>query len=125
MVFLSCKKDISVTATQKSLAGTYRLLKYEVVANGSSSDLTQECQRDDLYKFNLDSTHLVFDQGVKCSPSNEVVDGRWWVDENFYVVISLGVASQSYQIMRFNGEDLVLTLFAGTHLQTMYLQKQR
>ena len=125
LVFLSCKKDSSVEATKENLAGAYNLLKFEIVANGSSSDLTRECQKDDLYKFNLDSTHQVLDEAVTCSPSSNLTGGKWWVEEYTYLVIKPGSESQSYRIMRFNGEDLVLTLFAGTQLQTFYLKKKR
>lgn len=123
VAFLSCKKDSSIELTRENLAGTYKLLKFEVVSNGSSSDFTKECQKDDLYKFNLDSTHQVFDEANKCLPSSDVTGAKWWVEENAYFVIKPGFSAQSYRIMRFDGENLVLTLFAGTHLQTFYFQK--
>ena len=125
LVCAACSKQGMMAPTKENLAGTYHLLKCEKVTNGNSLDLTLDCQRDDVYKFNLDSSHQVFDGSTKCSPSSDVSGAQWWVEQEAYFVFRSGSEKKSYRIMTFDGDDLVLTLFAGQELQTFYFLKQR
>lgn len=108
---LSCSKDSSTNSsavTKENIAGSYML----TAATGSIPGLPPQnvydsippCQRDDIYKLNLDYTMDYIDAGTKCVPPGDDTTS-WSLSGTTQIIIGGDTAT----IQSFNGKTLVVS----------------
>ena len=109
-VINSCSKNRSsdITPTINNLVGTYKLGS-ETSKQGSGavviiSDSIDACEKDDLLKFNTDSTYNYLDVGIVCSPLGNY-SGTWYLPGNNTLLLDY---FNLYTIKSFNNKTLVL-----------------
>jgi len=110
-----------VTPTQINLVGTYKPVK---VVSMQNADITSEwlnnCEKDNLFKLNADSTYIVVDAGVQCATSR-FTSGEWSLTNSTTIVLDDEVGT----IKRFNGINLDITsYYTGPQLVTVQFVKQ-
>lgn len=112
VVAISCSKDTSSNSnpsaiTKENIAGSYLL----TAATGSIPGLPPQnvydsippCQRDDIYKLNLDYTMVYVDAGTKCSPPGDSTS-TWALNGN-----TIAIGGDTASIQSFNGKTLVVS----------------
>jgi hypothetical protein len=109
-VINSCSKSKSsgVTPTKSNLTGTYKLGS-ETAKQGSGavvniSDSLDACEKDDLLKFNSDSTYNYIDAGTACTPAGDY-SGTWELTSSNALVLD---GLNLYTIKSFDNKTLVL-----------------
>ena len=128
MIADSCKKSStnSSAITKENLAGTYGLTSLTVtIAPFPPQDILDSvpaCQRDDLYKLNVDLTYNYIDAGTKCNPPGDG-SGKWSLSGNI-----LTIDTTQGTIQKFDGKTLVLNTavsyngISGTTTETLTKQ---
>lgn len=112
-IFISCSKESSSgnngsAITKENIAGSYML----TAATGSIPGLPPQnvydsippCQRDDIYKLNLDYSMDYVDAGTKCVPPGDAVS-TWSLSGTTKIIIGTDTAT----IQSFNGKTLVVS----------------
>jgi hypothetical protein len=106
---LSCSKSNtnSSAITKENIAGSYTLTALTASVAGlpaqSIIDSIPACQRDDVYKLNLDYTMNYIDAGTKCVPPGDSVSS-WNLSGN-----TIWIGSDSASIQSFDGKKLVMS----------------
>lgn len=108
--FLQCRKSHAPSpVTKQSLVGTYRIGAMTTKDNtGAVIDLhasLDDCQKDDLFQFNLDGSYIQKDAGISCSPSTDDT-GTWSLPASNKILID-GITAD---ITSFDGKKLVMTI---------------
>lgn len=107
LIITSCsKKKDAPAATFQNVVGTYKITGFNAQAgsiNINFLDSMPACQRDDEYKFNLDSTYQYIDAGVSCGTNNDYTD-KWNLKGSI-----MTFDDQDFTIKSFSGSQLVLT----------------
>lgn len=111
MIVMACSKDSSTNSsaiTKENVAGSYML----TAATGSIPGIPPQniydsiplCQRDDIYKLNLDYTMDYIDAGTKCVPPGDDVS-TWSLSGTTKIIIGADTAT----IQSFNGKTLIVS----------------
>jgi hypothetical protein len=110
-----------VTPTQINLVGTYKPVKVVSMQNADiTSEWLENCEKDNLFKLNADSTYIVVDAGVQCATSR-FTSGEWSLTNSTTIVLDDEVGT----IKRFNGINLDITsYYTGPQLVTVQFVKQ-
>ncbi len=110
-----------VTPTQTNLVGTYKPVKVVSMQNADiTSEWLENCEKDNLFKLNADSTYIVVDAGVQCTTSR-FTSGKWSLTNSTTIVLDDEVGT----IKRFNGINLDITsYYTGPQLVTVQFVKQ-
>ena len=116
----ACKKDKDAPAvTKENIAGTYKLLTVSASLNGSApfdADDREDCEKDDLYKLNLDDTFDYVDAGSVCDPAGDF-SADWTLTGN---ELSSGEFTDlNGTVTSFDGTNLEVTL-TGTEGDMTY-----
>jgi hypothetical protein len=109
-VINGCSKNKSsiITPTETNLLGTYKLAS-ETAQQGSGaqinlSDSLAACEKDDVLKFNADSTYDYLDVGMVCNPAGNY-SGTWYLPSSNTLLLDY---FDLYTIKSFNNKTLVL-----------------
>ena len=103
---ISCEKnDEQISAATEDIAGTYKLVGLTMgsttVPEQDAMSSLFDCEKDDLYKLNADSSFQYIDAGVACEPNGNFT-GNWELNGN---------------VISFYGESGNITKFDGTILE--------
>lgn len=98
--------------TMANVAGAYKIVADTTITpEGISSDLYanyQPCAKDDIWKFNADSTLEVTDAGDVCDPSSGWT-GSWSLEEKNITVVAGGTAMNG-TVSKWDGSIMEVTL---------------
>lgn len=98
-----------VTPTIQNLSGDYTITSMKVGSAGYTqeifNELTEVCQRDDIYTLKSDKTYAVADAGTKCDPTGDD-SGDWDLSGTNQFIMD----GEAYTIKSFNGKDLTLSV---------------
>ncbi len=103
---ISCEKnDEKISSATGNIAGSYKLvgltMKSSTVPEQDAMSFLFDCEKDDLYKLNADSSFQHVDAGIACEPNGTFI-GNWELNGN---------------VIRFYGETGNITKFDGTILE--------
>ncbi len=119
----SCKRATeNPPVTKENIVGTWQLTAKRMSATGipeqDAFTTLNECEKDDLYRFNIDDSFSYIDSGVTCE-TNGTSTGVWQL--NGEVIAFMG---QSGKITNFNGSSMHITVtVTDTSSQTTYTIK--
>jgi len=98
--------------TMHNAAGAYKIIADTTITpEGTADDLYanyQPCAKDDIWKFNADSTLEVTDAGVVCDPSSGWT-GSWLLDGKNISVVAGGTAMNGI-VSKWDGSIMEVTL---------------
>src|SRR4030095_13597849 len=109
----ACKKDKDAPAmTKENIAGTYKMIA-DVFKETGQPDVDDfatapSCEKDDLFKFNVDGSFQAVDAGESCDPAGGF-EALWTVSGN-----QITVGEQTYTITKFDGSILEIKEWSGT-----------
>jgi len=101
--------------TFQNIVGTYKISKVEVSNGQISENLTDsidQCQKDDLFHFNKDSTLFYEDAGVACTPNGSFTT-NWSVTGNTLIIQTNGTSTAT--IKSLTSTTLVLSSADSTY----------
>ena len=111
MIASGCKKGKDAPAvTKENIAGTYKLMSLKATVNGVGpldADQRDDCEKDDLYKLNVDNTFQYVDAGTVCDPAGDV-SGTWQLVDK--VISSESYPDLNGTISSFDGTNLEVTI---------------
>jgi hypothetical protein len=129
LVIASCKKDKTdapVTPTKENLTGAYKVTAASMSSGSGSVDifnndnLTEPCERDDIYQLNADNSYGRLDLGTVCSPSNDYTGGTWSLDNS----TTLNLDGEIGTIKSWNGKTLVIDyVMSGVTFSSTYVKQ--
>ena len=124
---LSCEQKVEkVSATSGNIAGTYKLvgltMSSTTVPEQDAMSFLFDCEKDDVYNFNADSSFQYIDAGLTCEPSGNF-SGNW--ELNGDVISFYGEVGN---ITKFDGNILEITttttISATTYAKRSTFKKQ-
>ena len=99
----------------QNVVGTYKISKVVVSDGPISEDLTDsidQCQKDDLFHFNKDSTFFYEDAGVSCTPNGSFTT-NWSVTGNKLIIETNGISTAT--IKSLTSTTLVISSADSTY----------
>lgn len=100
--FTACKKDKdeSVALTKENLAGTYKLTASTINGADVMAQM-DDCEKDDLFKFNTDGTYENVDAGAQCGTDD---GGTWTLPGNN----TISFDGDARTVEKFDGKTLIM-----------------
>ncbi len=105
----SCKKDNAkpVEITEANLAGSYRIAAFTSQKGAAAPvDLIahlEDCEKDNVVKFNTDHTYNYIDAGVQCNPPGDD-HGTWSLPTTSQFILD----STTFSIKSFDGKTFII-----------------